>query len=1807
MKEPNRRNRLISQSQSLAAPRKVRQIIRAIVGISAGLIAMASLIALPAQNVVTYKYDNSRDGLNTNESALTLTSVNVTDFARLFTYPVDGYVYAQPLYVSGVTIPGQGTHNVVYVATENDSLYAFDADSNTGPNGGLLWHTNLGIALISTFYGVRYHHNVLNPLIGITGTPVIDPVSGTLYVDAFSGVVSNTASGFHTLHALNIATGAEQPNSPVLVNASVPGQGVDATNGVVKFAPQSHMNRPAMTLVGNTLYAAYGSYGDTDPFHGWVIGFNASTLQQLTNYVFATTPNATISAFGTNAGEGALWMGGDGLCVDSSNNLYFESGNGSFSAITNGGDYGDSFVKLSSTNGLTVADYFTPANQGSMALNDNDLGSGGPILLPDAAGSASHPHLMIGAGKEGTLYLVDRDNLGQYTAGDANLVQELHTAIGGLFGSGAYFNNTLYFQGTSDVMKAYRITNAVMSTSPISMSTTTLGYLGYTPVITANGTNNAIVWVIQADAYANNGPAVLRAYNATNLAQELYDSNQNLARDNPGPAIKYSVPVVVNGKVYVGTEYGLSVFGVGTFLPAPTIAPNGGIFTNSVTVTLSNATPGTTIYYTLNGTTPTTNSYLYTAPFVLTNSSGVSAFAVKPGAFSSPVATASFINSSAIGSGVGLLGKYWPNTSSTAFTNLSFGAPPTLVRTDATVNFNWANTGPDPSIGASNYAVRWTGTIQPQFSEPYTFYTAADDGVRLFINGQLLINDWNNQAPTTESNTISLAAQQLYNLQLDYYYKGDNGAQVSVSWSSPSTPQSLIPQSQLYPYTNPPPVVMISNPADGSIYTAVASVSIAAQADAQYNPIQKVDFYANGSLVGTLNNSLTAPLYALTTTGFVPNPGGETGNSAQASATPNLATLLTTTNVQAQGSDWTAAIWQTNGSGTTVMATASSQCALVFNGITIGNGSNNTRIRSPAVGGAVTFPGASLTVNTNTEFRTKGTTPSTVNLPGVGGNPGLILNGGMLNNGDNTANSIATITGSIQVASQSYNSAQGANGGGGGLAASPRAIDFAGYLSGSGNLVIMNCSTNLPQVVSGSSNTYSGQWIVQCGWLQGATATSLGTNSITIDPLYNGYLAAMPNATSPNGPALFEANYDITSAGTLTLRNGGLMNLHQNCTFGAVNIEGTLLNTGTHSYSELSGRFPNNFIAGGSGSITVSPVSYGAPLPTQPPAGLKAIAGNNSVTLTWNPSLGATNYSVKRATASGGPYTPVAGLSGTTYTDTGLINGTTYYYVVTAMSAAGYALTAVATDGSGLGSASAPVHIVVNAGSGLPYGLASNSAVPPFLNMPTAAPPTYPGNLPAVLSGTGAYIDTPNRVPATGLIPYVPNTPLWSDAAVKSRYMALPNNGGLMTPDQQIAFLPTNTWTFPAGTVFVKNFDLVVNETNSSAPLRRLETRLLVRDVYGAVYGVTYKWRPDNSDADILTTSLNESVLITNATGIRTQIWYYPSPADCLTCHTPVANYVLGVNTRQLNGNKTYAATGNSDNQLRALNRLGLFLPAINEANIPGYPQLTSLTNVIASLEQRSRSYLDANCAQCHQPGGLGITFDARYDTPLPNQNITNYPAQLTLGFDNACIVKDKDIWRSMLLFRINDTDPASQMPPIARNLIDTNAVQVLTDWINSLPGTPALAPPVITPNGGVFSKSVSVTLTPPDTNATLYYTLNGTLPTTNSFLYSGPVVLTNSATFMANAFQLGFNNSVAATAAFTIQSLQLAPVSFNAGQGFQLQVSGAAGGAYVLQASTDLTHWTDLLTNIATTNFFNLSDPGASNYPYRFYRVLEQ
>jgi hypothetical protein len=694
---------------------------------------LAGLLPARAQvNVLTYHNDYARTGQNTNETTLTPANVGSTNtFGKIFSYTVDGQIYGQPLIVSGLSIPGQGTHNVVFVGTMHDSVYAFDADSNAGPNGGLLWQVSLGTSAVTpnNDFGNRYgaYHDI-RPEVGIVSTPAIDLAAGLIYVVAFT----HEGSSYLTrVHALNLTNGADRV-PPVVVSASIPGVGVGSSGGILPFDPMNNgLQRSALTLAGGVLYVSYSGFADTDPYHGWILGFNASTLQQITNRIFNTTPNATVAVWGANAGEGGLWMGGNGPLVDSGTNLYFEVANGPFNANTGGTEYGDSFVRLSTTNGLAVADYFTPHDQASLSSGDTDLGSGGPVLVPDEAGSVAHPHLIVGAGKAGTVYLVDRDNMGHFNSNaDTQIVQFVSSAIGASYASPAYFNKTLYYQGNGDRLKAFALTNGALSTSPIHRSAGTIGFPGATPSVSANGTNNAIVWVIANTAVSSGsptGPAILYAYNAYNLTNMLYNSSQAGVRDAAAWAVKTTVPTVANGKVYVGGSGGLTIYGNATFVAVPTISPVGGYFTNSVTVTLADSTSGATLYYTTDNSTPTTSSAVYSAPFVLSNTAAVKVMAVKSGSVPSPVVVATFINSASFVLFPGYVKQeFYPGATRANLESGTYANPPSFV--------NYLSSFETPSGQGSSYAERVSGLFIPSVTANYVFFIAGDDDSDLFLS-----------------------------------------------------------------------------------------------------------------------------------------------------------------------------------------------------------------------------------------------------------------------------------------------------------------------------------------------------------------------------------------------------------------------------------------------------------------------------------------------------------------------------------------------------------------------------------------------------------------------------------------------------------------------------------------------------------------------------------------------------------------------------------------------------------------------------------------------------------------------------------------------------------------------------------------------------------------------------------------------------------------------------------------------------------------------------------------------------------------
>jgi uncharacterized protein (TIGR03437 family) len=539
-----------------------------------GLVSLLLVATASAQvGVLTYHNDLARTGQNLAETTLSPSTVNQKQFGKLFSDSLDGQVYAQPLYMPGLAIPNQGTHNVVFVVTEHDSVYAFDADSAATP----LWQ----VSFINPSAGVTTvpYQNALNctqivPEIGITGTPVIDPASNTLYVVAMTMETSGGSTSYvHRLHALDVATGAEQTGSPVVIQASVPGTGDHGTT--VTFIPQNYKARPGLLLLNGVVYTSWSSHCDAGTYHGWIMGYDAKSLAQVT--VYNVTPNGSQASF---------WASGAAPSVDADGNIYVVSGNGNFNADTGGPDLGESFIKLTTSGGLAVADYFTPYNQ--LSLNDQDLdtGSSGALLLPDSAGSGAHPHLLTSAGKEGRIYLLDRDNMGKFQAGsDSQIVQSLAGAIGGMFSIPAYFNGSVYFSGAGDNLKAYSIANAALSAKPTSQSATKFDGLGSVPGVSANGAANGIVWALEGS-----GGGVLRAYDAGNLATELYDSNQNRARDGLGSYVKFSTPTIVNGKVYAGTANSLVVFG----LIGPSALPAGGIV-NAASFTAGPVAPGSLI------------------------------------------------------------------------------------------------------------------------------------------------------------------------------------------------------------------------------------------------------------------------------------------------------------------------------------------------------------------------------------------------------------------------------------------------------------------------------------------------------------------------------------------------------------------------------------------------------------------------------------------------------------------------------------------------------------------------------------------------------------------------------------------------------------------------------------------------------------------------------------------------------------------------------------------------------------------------------------------------------------------------------------------------------------------------------------------------------------------------------------------------------------------------------------------------------------------------------------------------------------
>ena len=755
----------------------------------------ASGFANSQTNVVMRHNNSARTAQFLTETTLTTANVKPATFGKLFSLPTDGDVYAQPLYLSNLAIPGKGTHNVVFIATVNNTLYAYDADA---ANAVLYWKVNLGPQVPAAYIASQN----LPGGTGIVSTPAIDLASKTMYVcnkDYFNGTIA-----FH-LHALDITTGAEKLGGPVAIAATVNGTGDgNDGNGHIPFNPQQHNNRTAITLANGNVYVVFASHEDRQPYHGWVMSYNATTLAQ--NGVHITTPSGS---------EGGIWMSGEGLTVDASGNLYYVGGNGTFDGNTN---LGMGIVKLNPN--ASVADWFAPSNTDYLNSIDFDLGTSGAMLMPTT-------NYLIAGSKNGTVYVINPANMTHFHSGGDQIVQEWQASPGHIHSSMTLWNSpvngtTLYVWGERDALKAFKYNTAtkVFNTTPFMQSANTV-YPGYTNgpavVLSANGTavGSGIVWTTEPllyDTVNRHAPGMFRAYDASDLTKEIWDSSMS-AGDDIGDWAKFVPPVIANGKVYVASfSNQLHVYGVLPATAPPAPANLLAVASNALVSLTWDITPRTASYsvqratvsggpYTTLATGLVAHSYNDAA---VTNGTtyyyrvvSVNAYGSTPSAEAAATPTAPVT-----GNGDGLLGTYY--TGNNADWSPENGTP-FLTRLDATINFNYNNGGvnynplPFPSgVPTGNYTAVWTGQFLPPYTGQYLFQTISDDGARLSVNGAVLFNDPVYQAPTpTTSAAVSLVAGQKIPITLEYF-QGGGGATIQLLYSLVGGTMSIIPASQLY-------------------------------------------------------------------------------------------------------------------------------------------------------------------------------------------------------------------------------------------------------------------------------------------------------------------------------------------------------------------------------------------------------------------------------------------------------------------------------------------------------------------------------------------------------------------------------------------------------------------------------------------------------------------------------------------------------------------------------------------------------------------------------------------------------------------------------------------------------------------------------------------------------------------------------------------------------------------------------------------------------------------------------------------------
>ena len=1741
--------------------------------VAALMVAVGSLSLEAQVSVTTWRYDISRTGQNLNETILNPSDVNATQFGKLFSQPVDGYVYAEPLYLPNVTIGGL-KHNVVFVATENDSVYAFDADTNGGINATPLWFASMlstahGAAAGATTVSSEYVGTDIIPQVGITGTPVIDPTAGTLYV------VSATQEGANfilRLHALDVTTGAEKLGGPVAIAATVPGTGNGSSGGSLTFDPEWENQRPGLLLLNGIIYIGFASHGDGGPWHGWIFGYNETTLQQ--TGVFCVSPNG---------GGAGVWMSGAGLAadvVDPVNHpygrMFIPTGNGDFTATipyTSGMDYGDSILNLDLTNGVpTVQDDFTPMDQANLDAYDGDQASGGLLILPNQT-TGSYTHGLVQAGKSGKVYLLNRDNLGGYNPAGDNVVQELPWEVGnvGSWNTPAYWNGSVYYWAQLDTMKVFPLVNGLL-TGPTGSSSETYGYPGANPVISANGNTEGIVWTIESDAYTSNGPAVLQAHSASNVATTLYSSNTNLTRDNPGPAVKFTVPTVVNGKVYVATQSQLSVYGLlngQTQTATPDLSPGAESFSGTLQVIMSDTTAGATIYYTLDGSTPTVGSAAYSAPITISATTTIQALADAPGYDQSSVASGTYVDSSQASTPVfspasGIITQpvsvtisdstpgatiYYTTNGSTPTTSSTVYSGPVSVSTSETLNAIAVASGLiNSAVGSSSYTLN---SGETGISFPVGF--AGTQGV-MILNGSTDLDDSRLQLTNGSLNEAGSA----------WYYQPINIQSFTTQFSF----QLSSPAGNGITFT-----------IQGNNTTALGSAGAGLGFQGIANSLAiKFDFTtAVGS--GTDSTGLyengatpTVPAIDLSTTGI--NLANDDPMTVQLAYNGTVLSMIISDRVTgaAYSTSWTVNIPLIVGGNTAYIG---------FTGGT-GSGSSSQKI----LNWTYTLGSSALPVSTSPIFSPPGGIYNTTQSVSISsGSSGATI--------FYTTNGMAPTTSSTVYGSPIAVSASG----------TLNAIAVApGYSPSSVGTATYTIAPSLPApTFSPSPGTYS---MAQTVTISDATAgttiyyTTNGTMPTTSSTVYSAPVTVSVSETleaiavetgyanSPVAPATYTV-LPVLPAPTFSVA-AGAYTTPQTVTISDATAGATI-------YYTTNGTTP-----------TASSTLYRGPITVSWSQTLEAIAvGTNYInspvaTAIYTINTGGTtyvNYANDGFTASSlslqGYATVTGGMLQLTNGGSGEESGvwfntqlpvgsfvTDFTFQQLNAVADGMTFTiqndniwAVGGAGGGLGYQGIPNSVAVkfdiynNAGEGTDStGLYTGGAAPtvPAIDLSSTGIVLLSGDLMhahMVYDGTNLTMtltDTVTNATVTEVFPVnipslVGSSTAWVGFTGGTGGFAASQNvlsWSYVSPAQPFTAAPTFS---PAGGPYAGAQTVTISDATAGTTIYYTTngtTPTTSSTMYSSPIAVSAS---ETVEAIAVATGYTNSTVATAAYTIGATL---PAPTLSLAAGSYTTAQTVTISDATAGTTIYYTTNGTMPN---------------TSSTVYSAPVTVSASETLEAIAVET-GYLNSPAASA------AYTINPVLPAPSFSPTAGTYTTAQTVTISDATA-------GTTIYYTTNGTMPTTSSTvysaPVTVSVSETlEAIAVETGYTNSAAGAAvytistatALPAPTFSPPAGTYTTAQTVTISDATAGATIYYTTNGTTPTTSSIVYSAPITVSASETLEAIAVETGYINSPVATAIYTINTGGTTYVNY-ANDGFTASSLSLQGYATVTGGMLQLTN----------------------------------